>query len=194
MVKTGSGPTMKRRQFIAGMGLFTLATPYVIASNQGLELSQRLLGSNVLLMRHALAPGFGDPKNFEIGNCATQRNLNDEGRRQAQQIGSMLTLNGLDLDAVYSSQWCRCLETAELMDVGLVQAFAGLNSFFQSHAPKKQTLELLREKLDGLPKDKLTLMVTHQVVIQSVTSLSVQSGGIVAYDTTSKTSQRLVVS
>jgi phosphohistidine phosphatase SixA len=194
LVKTGSGPTMKRRQFIAGMGLFTLATPYVIASNQGLELSQRLLGSNVLLMRHALAPGFGDPKNFEIGNCATQRNLNDEGRRQAQQIGSMLTLNGLDLDAVYSSQWCRCLETAELMDVGLVQAFAGLNSFFQSHAPKKQTLELLREKLDGLPKDKLTLMVTHQVVIQSVTSLSVQSGGIVAYDTTSKTSQRLVVS
>ena len=183
---------LKRRQFVAGIGLFTLAAPYVRAGNQALGLLPE--GSNVLFMRHALAPGFGDPENFEIGNCATQRNLDDVGRVQAQQIGSMLRLNGLVFDAVYSSQWCRCLETAELMDVGLVQAFVGLNSFFQSHAPKKQTLELLREKFEELPKDKLTLMVTHQVVIQSVTSLSVQSGGIVAYDTTSKTSQRLVLS
>jgi len=145
-------------------------------------------------MRHALAPGFGDPENFEIGNCATQRNLDDVGRVQAQQIGSMLRLTELVFDAVYSSQWCRCRETAELMDVGEVQTFAGLNSFFQSHAPKKQTLELLAEKLDALPKDKLTLMVTHQVVIQSVSSLSVQSGGLVAYNTTSTASRRLTVS
>ena len=183
---------MKRRQFVAGIGLFTLAAPYVRAGNQALGLLPE--GSNVLFMRHALAPGFGDPENFEIGNCATQRNLDDVGRVQAQQIGSMLKLTGLVFDAVYSSQWCRCRETAELMDVGEVQTFAGLNSFFQSHALKKQTLELLAEKLDALPKDKLTLMVTHQVVIRSVTSLSVQSGGLVAYDTSSKASRRLTVS
>ena len=183
---------MKRRQFVVGIGLFTLAAPYVRADNQALGLLPE--SSNVLFMRHALAPGFGDPENFEIGNCATQRNLDDVGRVQAQQIGSMLRLTELVFDAVYSSQWCRCRETAELMDVGEVQAFAGLNSFFQSYAPKKQTLELLMGKLDELPKDKLTLMVTHQVVIRSVTSLSVQSGGLVAYDTTSKAAQRLVVS
>ena len=80
------------------------------------------------------------------------------------------------------------------MDVGEVQTFAGLNSFFQSHASKKRTLELLMGKLDELPKDKLTLMVTHQVVIQSVTQFSVQSGGLVAHDTTSKASRRLTVS
>ena len=183
---------MKRRQFVAGIGLLTLAAPYVSASNQALGLLPE--GSNVVFMRHAIAPGFGDPENFEIGNCATQRNLDDVGREQAQQIGSMLRLNGLNFDAVYSSQWCRCLETADLMDVGEVQAFAGLNSFFQSYAPKKQTLELLMGKSDELPKDKLTLMVTHQVVIRSVTQFSVQSGGLVAYDTTSKAAQRLVVS
>ena len=185
---------MKRRQFVAGIGPFILSAPFVRAGNQSLELlSESLLGSNVLFMRHALAPGFGDPVNFEIGNCATQRNLDEVGREQAGQVGSTLRLNGLDFDAVYSSQWCRCRETAELMDVGEVQTFAGLNSFFQSHASKKRTLELLMGKLDELPKDKLTLMVTHQVVIQSVTQFSVQSGGLVAHDTTSKASRRLTV-
>jgi hypothetical protein len=129
---------MKRRQFVAGIGLFTLAAPYVRADNQALGLLPER--SNVLFMRHALAPGFGDPENFEIGNCATQRNLDDVGRVQAQQIGSMLRLNGLEFDAVYSSQWCRCRETAELMDVGEVQAFAGLIHFSNRMLPRSKPL------------------------------------------------------
>ena len=97
---------MKRRQFVAGIGLFTLAAPYVRADNQALGLLPE--SSNVVFMGHALAPGFGDPENFEIGNCATQRNLDDVGRKKSRLIGAILKCEELDFDAVYTSQWWRC--------------------------------------------------------------------------------------
>ena len=71
-------------------------------------------GGHVLMIRHALAPGTGDPTNFRIGDCSTQRNLDDRGREQARTIGNWLRSKGLTSARVYSSQWCRCLETAQL--------------------------------------------------------------------------------
>jgi phosphohistidine phosphatase SixA len=140
------------------------------------------IDANVVLMRHALAPGFGDPKNFVINQCATQRNLDDKGRNQAKLLGLKLKQKGLVFNKIYSSYWCRCLETAQIMNLGVVTSFAGLNSFFQSHADRNQTLQLLEEKLEGLDQNSLTLMVTHQVVIQAVTGMSVSSGDFVAYN------------
>ena len=72
-------------------------------------------GTHVAMMRHALAPGTGDPGTFRLGDCATQRNLNDEGHRQAEAIGSRFRSKGIGTSRVYSSQWCRCLETARLL-------------------------------------------------------------------------------
>lgn len=135
----------------------------------------------VLFMRHALAPGFGDPDDFKIGDCSTQRNLNDEGRAQAREIGYRLRAMGYQFDQVLSSQWCRCVETAALLGMGEVREFAGLNSFFQQHADRDRTLALLRQELAQLG-DKRTLMVTHQVVIRAITGRSVSSGGMVWFD------------
>ena len=149
------------------------------------------IGANVVFMRHAIAPGFGDPVDFVVGDCATQRNLSHEGKIQARDIGDALKQQGIAFDAVYSSEWCRCTDTAELMDTSPVQRFAGLNSFFQSHAPKDETLELLKSKLERLPSDTLTLMVTHQVVIQAMTSMSVSSGGLIAYNTVTQQAVRV---
>ncbi|HEY7803460.1 MAG TPA: histidine phosphatase family protein, partial [Orrella sp.] len=84
--------------------------------------------SLVLLLRHALAPGGGDPANFDVNDCATQRNLNDVGREQARDIGRQLKALGLSPTNVWSSQWCRSFETAELMDVGEVKPLPALNS------------------------------------------------------------------
>ena len=182
---------MNRRDFIASMCLFTLSAPYLRADTSNVTGQLNAINANVLFMRHALAPGFGDPTEFDVANCNTQRNLNNEGRAKA--IGAALSTSGLVFDAVYSSQWCRCKDTAELMNVGEVQTFPGLNSFFQSHAPKDKTLALLRGKLDQLPKDRLTLMVTHQVVIQAITNQSVSSGGLVAYNTRTQRSERVYI-
>lgn len=85
----------------------------------------------VVLLRHAIAPGTGDPENFQLDDCSTQRNLSEEGRQQAIAIGKAFQSRNVPVKAVLSSQWCRCLETAELMNVGPVEPFSALNSFFR---------------------------------------------------------------
>jgi phosphohistidine phosphatase SixA len=151
------------------------------------------IDANVLLMRHSLAPGFGDPDEFIIDQCDTQRNLDDVGRSQATLLGLQVQQTGLVFDKVYSSYWCRCLETAELLNLGAVEAFAGLNSFFQAHADRNKTLKLLQEKFVGLDERSLTLMVTHQVVIQAVSGIGVASGALVAYNSITGQSVRIIL-
>jgi hypothetical protein len=75
---------------------------------------------NVLFIRHAMAPGYGDPPNFVINDCSTQRNLNNDGRTQAVKIGRIIKREGIKFLKIYSSQWCRCLETARLTDLGKI--------------------------------------------------------------------------
>ena len=137
----------------------------------------------VLFMRHALAPGNGDPSHFDISECATQRNLDEVGRRQARKIGAQIAQLGISFKSVYSSQWCRCLETARLLEQGTVTELSGLNSFYQGIVPRDETLHSLRQFLAGLDRnDKPVLMVTHVVTISAITGMSVSSGGAVAYD------------
>ena len=178
----------------------------ILISSIGISLSQSVfaagvtvstidqlneIDANVFLMRHALAPGFGDPDEFVIDQCDTQRNLDNVGRSQATLLGLQVRQAGLVFDKVYSSYWCRCIETAELLNLGAVVPFKGLNSFFQTHANRDETLKLLQIKLKGFDEKNLTLMVTHQVVIQAVSGISVASGGIVAYN--SKTGQSVQI-
>ena len=139
---------------------------------------------NVIFLRHALAPGYGDPAHFDITSCKTQRNLNQEGRDQAISIGIRLKMEEVWFDKIYSSEWCRCIETATLMDIGEITMFSGLNSFFQEHYDKKETLRKLMQKLEHLDEKNRILMVTHQVVISSFTGINVGSGVAVAYSTT----------
>ena len=139
---------------------------------------------NVIFLRHALAPGYGDPSEFDINDCKTQRNLNQEGRDQAISIGIRLKMVGFLFDKIYSSEWCRCVDTATLLDLGEITMFSGLNSFFQDHYDRKETLLKLMQKLEQMDEKNRILMVTHQVVISSVTGINVGSGVAVAYSTT----------
>ncbi|MFQ3234969.1 MAG: phosphohistidine phosphatase SixA [Paraglaciecola sp.] len=151
------------------------------------------IDANVLLMRHAIAPGVGDPDNFVIDQCNTQRNLDGVGRSQAIALGQKLKHLNIVVDKVYSSYWCRCLETAKLLQLGVVERFAGLNSFFEKHADRNQTLKLLQEKLAELDQNSLTLMITHQVVIRAVSGIGVSSGAVVAYNTRTRKAVRVVI-
>ena len=161
----------------SGKTLFANKSPHSIIE----QLKE--IDANVIFMRHALAPGFGDPENFNLDSCETQRNLNVDGRQQAIDSGHYLRNESLKFDAIYSSQWCRCLETAKLLNFSIEESFAGLNSFFQGHAPRKETLDLLKTKMSQLDGSTLSLMVTHQVVISAVTGITVSSGKMVAYNT-----------
>ena len=88
-----------------------------------------------------------------------------------------------------SSQQCRCKHTAALLDLGSWKEFEGLNSFFQGHVNRTDTLDILQQKLDSLPTDTLVLMVTHQVVISAITNISPASGGFVVYNTETNTGE-----
>jgi len=133
-------------------------------------------------MRHASAPGFGDPANFAVENCDTQRNLDNVGRKQAMKIGAEIRRSATNFTEVLSSEWCRCKETADLLGLGPWAPFSGLNSFFQDFADKDVVLEKLEQKLRHL-EPGVTLMVTHQVVIRSMTGQAVGSGEFIAFNT-----------
>lgn len=156
------------------------------ADNNSIQEIIKNIDANVIFMRHALAPGIGDPTNFKIGDCSTQRNLNQVGITQAVLIGKQLKENSIQFDKVYSSYWCRCYQTASLLDIGLVHKFSGLNSIFQNFVPRKETLKKLEQKLFELPSSSLVIFVTHQVNIQAITKKNVISGGMVAFNTSTK--------
>jgi len=132
----------------------------------------------VLMLRHANAPGTGDPPNFKLDDCSTQRNLDQSGRAQAQALGRRLAQAGVKGAKVYSSQWCRCLETARLLNLGPVTPQPALNSFFARSEQRETTVAALRSLLSGLPTNgPPVIMVTHQFTINEFTSAGTASGG-----------------
>lgn len=139
---------------------------------------------NVILMRHALAPGVGDPAQFQIDDCTTQRNLSQEGIEQARDIGQSLIAKGLVPTKIYTSPWCRCIDTAQALDLGPYEIHPGLSSFFEGHVDRDETLRLLRAELQNIGQDELVLFVTHQVVIQAMTGRYVKSGEYLIVDST----------
>lgn len=174
------------------LGLFALATfsTHSFAEAAGSKVVTPI-SANVVFMRHALAPGFGDPSNFKLDDCATQRNLNEEGIEQARLLGKKLRAAGWQFDQILSSRWCRCAQTAEQLGYDSWQYFDGLNSFFQNHVDREKTLQLLEQKLDSLGPDERILMVSHQVVISAITGISPESGGIVLYNTQTKEAAKI---
>ena len=102
---------------------------------------------HVLFIRHALAPGSGDPSHFKVEDCQTQRNLSAAGREQARKIGARLRAAKLQISAILTSQWCRCKDTATEMGLGPVSSAPGLNSFYQGIVPKKETLASHRKSI-----------------------------------------------
>lgn len=136
-------------------------------------------GGHVALIRHAQAPGIGDPPGFRLGDCSTQRNLSDAGREQARSIGARFREHGIETVAVYSSQWCRCLETARLLDLGKVVPFPGLNSFFREHRREAGQTAEVRALIRKRPRGTPLVLVTHQVNISALSGVFPQSGEIV---------------
>jgi broad specificity phosphatase PhoE len=157
----------------------------VMANADTVSLADEIdrIDANVIFMRHALAPGYGDPVEFDVNRCDTQRNLDETGRKQAQFIGQYFINEDIVFTDILSSQWCRCKDTATELGLGQWNSFAGLNSFFQGHADRTETLNLLSRKLDQTGDNELVLMVTHQVVISAITGHSAQSGGLILYNT-----------
>ena len=136
----------------------------------------------VAIMRHALAPGGGDPANFALGDCSTQRNLNDAGREQARRIGQAFRDQSIAVDRVLTSQWCRCRDTAELLDLAPVEDFPALNSFFEDRSTRDQQTAAVRDFLADAPDGEKLVLVTHQVNITALTDVFPSSGEVIVIE------------
>ena len=178
------------------ISIFFIST-FANAKELTLEEYVRKPYGNVIFLRHALAPGFdakGEPEKFKIDDCSTQRNLNSVGIDQAIELGKIFSESGLIFKKIYSSQWCRCMETAKLLKLGNVFPEVSLNSGFRGIYNKEISLAKLSKLLDELKyKDGLYLMVTHYGTISSVTGIVVDSGAAVAYNVKTKSSLELLL-
>lgn len=169
--------------FVLICGLLMFALPQTArASAEGWEAMRR--PGAIALMRHAYAPGTGDPGNFTLGDCSTQRNLNDEGREQARRIGAAFRQNGIAIDRVLTSQWCRSAETADLLGLGKPEPLPSLNSFFDARQRRGEQTEATIAFLRSQPEDQRMVLVTHQVNITALTGRGTASGEFVVVDLT----------
>ena len=158
-----------------------------------LEIIKKNISANVIFLRHALAPGVGDPENFMKEDCSTQRNLNDKGRLQARLIGNYLRSTNLKFSQILTSEWCRCIDTAKELNLGKWETFSELNSFFEGHEKKDKVMDKLRKKLNSLSHSDLILLITHQVVILEQTGIAPKSGEMVLYNSITKQKARYMI-
>ena len=137
---------------------------------------------SIILFRHANAPGVGDPPGMVIGDCSTQRNLDERGREQARRIGKALRERGIVAGAVLSSQWCRARDTAELAFPGQAQDSPAFNSFFGNREGEARQTAEARRILLGWNGPGSLVVFTHQVNISALTGQFTASGeGIVLW-------------
>ena len=156
--------------------VFITLTSSIKAESNKLLIKKLKQGNNLIFIRHAYAPGGGDPKNFDINDCSTQRNLNYIGKRQANKIGEFFIQNQIPFDKVYSSGWCRCKDTA-LIAFKKFEIKKFLNSFFSKKFYKNKN-----EQIKSSESSKNLIFVTHYVVISEILNYAPDSGEIVISD------------
>lgn len=160
---------LQRRQLLtASLTLAPLAPLGLRAQPASLALLRE--GGLVLALRHALAPGTFDPPGFQLGDCSTQRNLNDEGRAQARQIGAWFQAQGLKPARVRSSPWCRCVDTAQLA-FGTHETWAALGSpRGGTEATNAAGLQALRAGVQAASRQRgqFEVWVTHMFVLSDL--------------------------
>ena len=137
-------------------------------------------GSKIVFIRHSLAPGNGDPENFILNDCSTQRNLSEKGIQQSKKIGNFFKANRIEIDAVLSSEWCRCKDTAFHAFENFI-TFNALNSFYDPKFSKNEELQIidLKKLIESWKSEKNLILVTHYVVISSMLNVGSSSGEII---------------
>ncbi|KGA18974.1 hypothetical protein GM51_7470 [freshwater metagenome] len=167
--------------FFLVAALMTSFSPQSAVAKDSL-IWDKLQGKNpkgyVLLMRHTLAPGVGDPQRFRLGDCTTQRNLSDEGHQDARDIGKWLEQRNLKIHSIESSRWCRTRETAELLGIGRVKLNKNLDSLFRESDLEnhKQTIETKKRIVSHRNTRGLLVLVGHAVNISAITGITLDSG------------------
>jgi len=159
------------------------AAPHPAAPSGVATLADLAQRNMLVIIRHANAPGVGDPPGYNLDDCSTQRNLDDKGREQAAAIGRAWKQAGIFPTRVWTSAWCRCIETAQRMELGPVALLPQLNSSFEDSGSRARQTDALFKFIKGLkPNGGPYLMVTHQVNISAISNDWVETGAGIVLD------------
>ena len=141
------------------------------------------VGGKLIFIRHAYAPGSGDPSNFNLKDCHTQRNLDKKGKIQAKKIGEFLRKNKIEIEKVLSSEWCRCKDTAKLA-FNEYSTFNALNSFYDPRFKNNKDKQIsdLKNYIFNWNSKKNLVLITHFVVISEILKVGADSGEIIISD------------
>ena len=171
---------MKKVFLILFIGLF-IFEDNVYSSD--LILNSLKEGKKIIFIRHAIAPGNGDPDDFDINDCETQRNLSKKGIEQSKNIGIYFEKNKIKIDKILSSEWCRCKDTAKIAFKNF-ETFDALNSFFSEKLRKNKDRQIkdLKKYISRWNGEGNLVLVTHYVVILEIINKAVSSGEIVILD------------
>jgi phosphohistidine phosphatase SixA len=157
-----------------------IAVPTVATADEDAAWEALRQGGHVALMRHTLAPGgAGDPPGFRLDDCATQRNLSDDGRADARAVGAMLRARGAFIGKLLSSPWCRCLDTARLMEVGTVETAPTFGNAFVLSDQREALTAGARAVIAAWKGPGTLLVVTHGANIQALIGQTPGPGEIV---------------
>ena len=162
--------------WLAGLLLCVVGTAAAAPEVTAAGAWGQLQPGSILLIRHANAPGIGDPDGFKLNDCTSQRNLDDSGRAQARRVGEQVRRHGVTVGAVLTSQWCRARDTAELAFPGLVRDDASFNSFFEASALEKPQTAAALATLSAWRGPGVLVVVSHQVNITALTGIYPASG------------------
>jgi phosphohistidine phosphatase SixA len=184
-VKPNDQKSFRRTAFLATVLLSMFGLWPALAGSEEVDPQEKkawaaLRSGAIVLLRHANAPGFGDPPEFMLGDCRTQRNLDAAGRAQARGIGARFRQQGVRPGKVLASQWCRTLDTAEAAFPGQVEPEPVFNSFFQDRSEAPPQTAMARALLLAWRGPSALVVVTHQVNITALSDIVPASGeGIV---------------
>jgi phosphohistidine phosphatase SixA len=183
-----SVPCFSRRQMLTLLASGALPMGAVAADDPAALLRQ---GGCVLMLRHAQTePGIGDPPEFKLGVCGTQRNLSAAGKQSAVRMGQWFKARGLQPQAVLTSAWCRCVDTANLA-FGKSQLWAPLNSVFGDRLPLPDQTAALRQALAQLPAGQFQVWVSHQTNVTALVGQFLGMGEGVILDRDAKVLARI---
>ena len=150
--------------------------------------------NNIIFIRHAIAPGNGDPPNFDILDCSTQRNLSKEGELQALKIAKFFKENDINFTKVISSEWCRCKDTAKFAFKNF-EVFSSLNSFYDAKFAdkKEEQIKNLKKYIKEWKGEDNLVLITHYVVILAVLDKGTSSGEILISNNNFKTLGSIII-
>ena len=176
---------LNRREF--SFAMLALPAAQLVHAQNAESASEQLLwnelrkGGYVLLIRHADAPGTFDPPGFQLGVCSTQRNLSEEGRVQSKRLGELFRSKNVTIAQVFSSEWCRCIDTATLaFGADKVKTWPAISSPRGGDDKQRQkNIEAVRQGISSASLKTNMALVTHMFNIQDITGEGATQGEIV---------------